>query len=170
MSVDRMTQTAPEPYCIYLIWQKHFLGWTDMNILTVIWDQSCSIQRTFPAIQHETLQQRGRNSSIVVRMPPALDPNVKLPNAKSKRKHSTEAASAGARNSIPHLSANLQLQHHRLRLAKGLFTAACWWQEQLPSDTSSYCYCSELSQEMLEEQRCGRNVKSTWSVIDGLVP
>lgn len=119
MSVDRMTETVSEPYYIYLIWQKHFFGWIDSNILTVIWDQSNSIQWTFPAIQHETLQQRGRNSSIVVRMPPALDPNAKLPNAESKRKHSTEAANPGVRNNIPHLSANLQLQHHRLRLAKG---------------------------------------------------
>lgn len=41
-------QTVPEPYYIYLIWQKHFLGWIDINILTVIRDQSNSIQWTFP--------------------------------------------------------------------------------------------------------------------------
>lgn len=89
---DFKSETVPEPYYFYLIWQKHFLGWIDIYILTVRRDQSNSIQWTFPAIQHETLQQRGRNSSIVVRMPPALDPNAKLPNAESKRKHSTEAA------------------------------------------------------------------------------
>lgn len=114
-----MVETVPEQYYIYLIWQKHLIAFIDINILTVIRVQSYSIQWAFPTIQHETLQQKGRNSSIVVRMPPVLDPNVKLPKAESKRKHSTEAANPGVRNSIPHLSYNLQLHHHRLWLAKG---------------------------------------------------
>lgn len=122
---------------------------------------------TSPTIQPATLKQRGRNSSIVVRMPPVLDPNARLPNAESKRKHSTEAANGISTSDVS------QLQHRRLWLAEGAEVCS----PQPFGDTSS-CHLIPAAavivlrrhwrcctRPMLEEQRRGTNVETTQTVI-----
>lgn len=54
---------------------------------------------------------------------------------------------------FPHLSSNLVTAPPAVvcERCRGLFTAALWWHQRLPSETSGCCYCSAPSMKMLHK-------------------